>query len=490
MHQHGPAGSVGGLVPGLERRARGALLVAALVAAASLLPTASTATVPALFGMGPRPMAVGGAYAAVAQDLYGIYYNPAGVAYLPGNTATIGLIRAQMDLDPLSGGVIGADANGDAITGTIDSRVDDQTSVLLSMGFPMEFLKRPAGGGILALMPVGNAFSLASRSGLEPGYARYRHVLDIMFVYFGGGVEIVPGLAVGFGTQMFFASNGDIDFTLDIGGDPATGELSLAAPWRFAPVAGVRWEPLDGWTIGASYRGESSADFEEFHVDPTGDVSDLGTFGFEVNLFNVNVFTPQQATLGVAYQPDDRWTFSLDVTWSDWSRYQDSSLFVVVDGHLQIGPLPPGDLGFPATVFFETRARDTWTPRVGAERWLDDVTFLDDRVRIRPALRAGFFFDPSPIEDQPGATNLADPDRYVWSIGLGLEVPKPLDSDKTFSVDLAFQHSILAERETRKDREFEDLDGDGVAEARVLGYPGYTAAGSIYTLTGTLSFSF
>ncbi|MBK7974052.1 MAG: outer membrane protein transport protein [Deltaproteobacteria bacterium] len=471
-----------------ERRRARTPALAVLAAFGVIAASASSArgTVPGLLGIGPRGVALGGAYVASTDDTYAIFYNPAGLASLTGPTVELGLFTIDPQLDPLKGGVVGEDADGEPIHGDVDPRVEKQVSAVGSIALPMTVLDTKVAGGALFVLPTDHAFTMTSRDAAEPGYTRYRHMLDLMYIYFGFGAELAPWLKAGAGMQMYYTTAGEIVFDLNLDGTPSQGELSLSAPWQFAPTAGVQLGPfLGGLTFGASYRGESRADFEDFHVTPGGSVGAGITYGFVVDIFNVNVFTPQQATLGLAWTPDESWRAELDVTWSNWAAYEDPTLIVRASGGVVIPPLPEVPIPIAETIALPYSTHDTWTPRVGVEYQLGDFTFGDGEsvVRALPSLRAGFFWEASPIGDQSGVSNLVDNDRYVWSVGFGVDLPHPFGSDKTFGMNAAFQQSILAERTVRKDAEFADLDRDGTAETRVLGWPGYTSGGELIQFT-------
>lgn len=474
-----------------EPRRGSARIVAARAAFATLVlaalaPVPARATVPGLLGIGPRGVALGGAYVASTDDTYAIFYNPAGLAALAGPTVDLGLFTIDPQLDAMKGGVVGEDANGDPIFGDVDPRVEKQVSAIGSVVLPMTILDTKIAGGALFLLPTDHGFTMTSRDAAEPGYARYRHMLDLMYIYYGFGAELAPWLKVGAGMQMYYTTAGEIVFDLNLDGSPAKGELSLSAPWQFAPIGGVQVGPfLGGLTFGASYRGESRADFEDFHVTPGGTVGGGITYGFVVDIFNVNVFTPQQATVGLAWTLDESWRAELDVTWSNWSAYQDPTLIVRASGGVSIPPLPPVPIPIAETIALPYSTHDTWTPRVGVEYQLGDFAFGEgsSAVRALPSLRAGFFWEASPIGEQSGVSNLVDNDRYVWSVGFGVDLPHPFGSDKTFGLDATFQQSILADHTVRKNAEFADLDGDGTAETRVLGWPGYTTGGELLQFT-------
>jgi len=476
----------------LERASRRVLGWAPLLAAV-LGPWASArATTPDLFGMGPRAIGMGGAYVAAADDVYATFYNPAGLTRLSKSSLTVNSLFVWPELDPIRNVVVGEDGQGNALYGNVEPRVEDQTKLELAIGLPISFriLGRDTrfGVGVLMQFPAARAFTLSSRSALEPGYARYRLNMDMMFIYIGVGAEITDWLSVGAGTALLFALNGSIDLDLSMAGAPGRGDLSLSAPWNLFPTAGVQARVMKGLKLGVAYRAEHRMDVENFTVNVdafigTGNLMYLDLF---LDLWNTAFFMPQQVIFGCAWEPDEHWTLSLEATWADWSRYRQTSLGMEIAGTLNIKGLPPIPLPMPFIECPDPGFHDTWTPRIGAEYRPDALTLRGGRLRLLPALRAGFFWQPTPVPEQTGATNMIDNDRYVYSLGVGFTLPDILGG-KSVGLDAAFQHAILAGRTTRKCCEFADLGG---YETRVLGYPGYESGGNVFVLSAAVNLKF
>src|SRR5690606_7738038 len=100
---------------------------------------------------------------------------------------------------------------------------------------------------------------------------------------------------------------------------------------------------------------------------------------------------------------------------------------------------------------------DIVVARVGGE------VHVVDGPHFGLTLRAGYFYEPSPAPDQPGATNYVDVDKHGLSFGLGLRFsdfsdvfPKPLH------LDLAALWIGLPDRTYRKDDPADPV-GDYVA---------------------------
>jgi long-chain fatty acid transport protein len=161
---------------------------------------------------------------------------------------------------------------------------------------------------------------------------------------------------------------------------------------------------------------------------------------------SVDLFQPWQLVAGAAVRLVPRLLISFDLTFSRWSEQPPpASNFTL---NLDLGQfndlvkLPPSrpypDAGF----------HDTLMPAIGCE-WRAIDRALGERLSLD--LRAGYRYEPSPVPDQSGESNLGDADRHIFSLGVGLELarltqvlPKPL------SLDVFSALSYLPERQFHK----------------------------------------
>src|SRR5262249_5432598 len=99
------------------------------------------------------------------------------------------------------------------------------------------------------------------------------------------------------------------------------------------------------------------------------------------------------------------WTLSLDAGYLHWAGWRGP--YTTVSSMLPLaGPL---DIAPPKVQY-----DDIYSLRAGAEwrAW--------ERDRIRLVVRAGAGFEPSPMPDPPGVTNLLDGDKLIATAGVGL----------------------------------------------------------------------
>ncbi|MFC1889020.1 outer membrane protein transport protein, partial [Thermodesulfobacteriota bacterium] len=194
-------------------------------------------------------------------------------------------------------------------------------------------------------------------------------------------------------------------------------------------------------------------------------------------------YGPRQVTLGWAWRPCERFLGSLDLTWLQWSKFNDATMAMAVK-------FGQGELQVPFVDVLNPNFSDTWLPRAGVEYRLKTWDGLSWTKSAEVRVRGGYYFVDSPVPEQKGVTNYMDSDSHVFSTGLGCALKSPFGSNRTFMMNLHFQLNHLADRKHKKDAELIDLDGDGSFETRVMGYPGYVTGGDIIAGGFTLGVSF
>ena len=187
-------------------------------------------------------------------------------------------------------------------------------------------------------------------------------------VSLGGGPILANG-AVEF--------NRNLNRTLtDLEGNRSNVTIEDSGVTSFGWTAGVLFNAGEKWKFGFNYRSRiileaenGDATFSNVPNSPLAGVSN-GTIGF-----NAEIPLPAEWTIGLSYQPNEKWLLALDYVLDEWSAYE----------NLDIDFIPEGvpDSSNPRNY------EDAIIVRVGAQYQASNVV----------TLRGGYYFDESPIRE-------------------------------------------------------------------------------------------
>jgi long-chain fatty acid transport protein len=178
----------------------------------------------------------------------------------------------------------------------------------------------------------------------------------------------------------------------------ADGDLELTADdWGIGYNVGVLVTPVESLRLGLSYRsrvhhtlsGRAKFSVPE-NAEPltsTGLFRDTGA--------SADITLPDRLSLGVAYEVSPQLSLLGDVTWTNWSTFDE--LRVDFDNPAQPDFSEPQDW------------HDTFRYSVGAR-----YQVTDDIVA-----RAGFAFDETPIDDDMRTPSIPGNDRLMFALGAG-----------------------------------------------------------------------
>ena len=160
--------------------------------------------------------------------------------------------------------------------------------------------------------------------------------------------------------------------------------------------SGVNWggnfsflykpEWAEKWALGAMYRTKVKADLKgriSSALPISGDV--LGS-----------IVLPDSITAGLSFKPTDKWTFEAGIVGTFWSSY-DQILIQYI-----------GSESAPSIRKFKLY-KDTFRVNFGTQYQINDTW----------AVRAGYVFDKSPINEKAMDTMVPIDDRHIASIGAG-----------------------------------------------------------------------
>lgn len=346
--------------------------------------------------------------AAVAEDATTVYYNPAGMTYLPqGHSVSVA-------------------------TTVLDRRThftDDGTG-----GFVNSVLLRPVGesggngGGAHAIPALYYAYSLNDQLRLgfaiNPTFADETEY-DKNFVgrYSGlkTSIEVInlnPSVAykvndkLSLGAGINFAK-AKVEFMQAIPTVSPDGYGTLkgdATGWGFN--LGLMYQLTDATRVGLSYRSKIKFDLEGQQITTTG----------TDRAIKADLEVPDTASLAFHHQANKKLAILGDFTWTGWSSLQALSPLVAADGSRAVAPL-------------RYNFKDTYRVGLGATYQLDE----------KWQLRAGTAFDKNPIpNDESRTMTVPDGDRIWLSLGARWKL-----SPKT-SLDFGYAHVFVKDESTAR----------------------------------------
>ena len=355
----------------------------------------------ALFEAGAKGVAMGGAFAATADDPSAIFYNPAGIAQLRRGEILFGgtLINFQNSFTGDPNDVFTAGASG--------SKYRAHTFVV-----PNAYATMPIGSNLTVGVGVFAPFGLRT-NWAQPWIGRYissdANIKTVSFepaiawqtsdgrLAIGGGPEYRRGKVILARTQQ--ALN---PFTNRIS-DVANSYLSSDWANKWGWNVGVLFKPTPTWRIGASYRNGMTMDFKgtaTITQIPTGNAqfdlivkSQLPPTATQPVTTSINM--PRFIYLAVATTTVPNWDIEADVVQNNWSTFKT----------LQVNLLTTPNL----SITRDENWKNTYSYRLGANH---PVTNDWD-------IRLGALYDKNPEPVTAVTPLLADGDREGVSFGVG-----------------------------------------------------------------------
>lgn len=358
---------------------RALLIVVALVG----LPSTAAASVPDLFGYGPRGLAMASTLTATASGWESVYYNPAGLGFGERPTFALGFQRTEHFL-------------------TIDgASVDTPATSAITIGLQVPL---PFGGVLEDRLAIGFGFVIPQAAVLladipRPGAPRFVRVqarAETVSLMGALGIKIIDELSIGAGFVALSELSGAIEVAPnDAGRIGSSVRDELIAD--FSPIVGVMAKPLPTVSMGLVYRDESVA---EFALPIKADLGDQFPLPVpELQIEGIAQYDPTEIAFAVAVRPRPELLVAVDWVWEQWSRYKNPLAFTAVpDDHPEQ----------PPAVFSD----------VVALRMAFELDAHAGPVRLTP--RLGFAVEPTPVPEQVGFHNYLDSTRLVTSSGLSL----------------------------------------------------------------------
>lgn len=346
---------------------------------------------------GQRGLAMGHTGVAMVNNAELAFFNPAGLVFLENK------INAAVGVSAVFSDVVWQNEEFGQMART-DSPVGTPFYAYFSYKLSEKFSV-----GLAAYTPYGSSVAW------EKDWAGSHLVNDIelaaIYIQALGSYKITDNLSVGGGPIYV---NGSVNFNrnlnrslTDLEGNRSNVTIDASGVSAWGWSAGAMWSPIDSLRIGVNYRSEiimkaedGDADFENVPNSPLTPFQDT-TFDAELPL-------PAELTVGVSYQLNDQWLFAFDYNRTFWDVYE--SLDV--------------DFGNPNIPDSENprNYKDASIYRFGLQ-YTANETFT---------LRAGYYFDESPVQSGYFAPETPRNDSSNFTGGLSINVTDKVAIDASF----------------------------------------------------------
>ena len=378
------------------------------------------------FGLIEQSVSMGNGFsggAAAAEDASTVYFNPAGMMYLPENQLVVGLHAAKPSANFKSNGSARSAAIGGGATSGGNGGDGGSWAFI-----PNFYYVR----GVTQDIKVGIAVS--PLFGLKTEYdknwvGRYHAIKsDLKTLNINPSIAFKASdkVSLGFGITAMRAEaelTNAVDFGTLLGG-PFQGRDGLATikgdDWAWGWNAGAMFQLSPATRVGLAYRSAIHEKLEgtvKFSNVP-GPLSALPNF--QKGDVTAKFVSPESVSASIVHNVNNQWDVMADVIWTRWSRFKD--LTVVRDTGAIVSSVP-----------------ENWhnVTRVGfgaSYKYNSDMK-----------LRAGVAYDESPIPDGTYRTpRVPDSDRIWLSLGLNYKVTP------TSSIDVAFTHISFKDSKQNK----------------------------------------
>jgi long-chain fatty acid transport protein len=350
--------------------------------------------------------ALGNAYsgtAASAEDATTIFFNPAGMSFLPGTSAAISvdLVRPSAKFTPINPNAFLAFP---PLSGIFDSGGDAGDWAVVPAAYFSYRLNPRVDLGVSVNAPFG------LKTEYTPSWVgRFQGIkseLQTIAIGASASYRITDAVSVGLGVT---AQNADAELTAALNPANLAAQSKLEGDdWGYGWNIGILAAVTPSTRLGASYRSEIKHEIEG-SITLSGPVFSTPA--------TADVKLPAIFTISATHQLNDKWELLADIAWTDWSVFD--RLLVRV----------PPSLVFPTGVaqVIPENWDDTWRFALGANyKYNEKVKF-----------RFGVAYDETPVPDLFRTVRIPDNDRTWVAVGVRFKLT-PKDA-----LDIGYAHLFV-----------------------------------------------
>lgn len=363
---------------------------------------------------GGRALAMGHAGVGVIDNAEAAFFNPSSLVHLKNRleiSAGVSLVASEIKFQNSITGQSESTSNPVSPPFYIYSnyQVNEKISVGLSFFTPygsvVEYDKDWAGSHLVNRIDLSAIY-------IQPHFA---YKINEKFSVAAGPTIIIGGVDF----------NRNLNRTLtDLEGNRSNVSVKASGVTKVGWHASATYNPMEGLYVGATYRSKvtmnpSNGDAKFYNI-PNSPLTP-----FEDSKFSAELPLPAELLVGVGYE-FDKWTIAVDYNRAFWGAYK--SLDIQFDN-----PNIPDSHN-------ARNYKDASTYRFGAQYQLNDVL----------ALRAGYYYDETPVQKGYFAPETPRNDSQNFTIGAGINI------GSNFRIDAAFLYIYFKEVDASYDYYIEE----------------------------------
>jgi len=416
------------------------------------------------YGVSPRDAAMANSFSAIADDYSAAFYNPAGLVWGQGHHFHFGyrgiIPNTFMKFNPSNGRNLGEAPSTDVFLFGFSTDMDFREMI------NPRITDRLGLGLALAVGKYLKSFTLYADPNTPYMFRYAERPVSLLSLYTGFALKLYDWFSVGGSicaapSETYTDVIAHTEIRIPSMQNETHQGMGSRAWSKIEPVIGLMFRvPLQG---REDYLGFALVWRDEvFTVDGSGEITTVTRIVFEetgetydlpmssMELHQLTGFSPMSVTGAVSWRPTENLRFNLDGVWRQWSAWLDGD-----ERH----PQPEFSDTFHLRLGYEQQTAINWA-------WVHDLI-----------VRAGYYYEPSPVPDMNGMMNIIDPDKHVGSVGLGFVFNDPLGVFNTpVAFDTSYQLHWLITKHLNN-------DDDPI-------YPELDAGGQIHNFAAALAFQF
>jgi long-chain fatty acid transport protein len=348
----------------------------------------------------------GEAFVATADNASAIYYNPAGIAQVPGTSLRSGLYSIY--LDPTYQPPTTVPNAGQTYS------IGKHYNFIPQLFLTHSFANSPVSVGLGIYAPYGGNMDWPQNTGFRAvatdGSLKYLRINPVL------ALKLAPNLSIGGGVMVDYGKI-DLEQGLLANEQPFVNFFRFqGSGWTVGYNLGVLWQPIDQISIGATLRSATTITMQghtEFEQQPV--IADTQIPASADYTF------PLTSVVGLSYRPTPKWNLEFDADYTHWSSFE-----TIIISQQSVPPFPVQQ-NIPVNLDWQP----SWMYEFGVTRYFDDGWHVS----------AGYVYSENSVPTAYYTPLAADLDRHFFSLGAGRN-GRRFDFDVTYQFGYGPAHTV------------------------------------------------